>query len=348
MNIRFNSTTLIKPVFVTRFDAKRDAAKPGFYSGVLIIEKGFAKGHYAVKDGTLVKNYDPENPSHVGLMKYPIHITDQTLNDVVACGNSTNDDQTKCKLDHGSTVLAIVGNYNNFRRDGDGVRADLSLFANAQYRAHAMDIIDNCSKNIGNSIDFNYGYEIEGNVAIARCRKLNSVDIVDSPAATKSLFNDPTQPNNTAENMPLSQEDLNAIGNLVDTKLTSVETKLATRFSGIESKITKLEDGGSDDDEKKKKKDDDDKTGLSAKNLDEVIGKAVLSAVTAHMPRVAPVNTNDDAARTAADAGKSTFEKLVDSHVALGAPRGIAIQRAAKDNKTAYNEHMKKENSARL
>ncbi len=341
MRAKFHFVTEAKPVFISRFEAVPDATKPGFYAGVLIIEKGFAKGHYAVKDGTMLVNYDPTDPAHAELQKYPIHITDATLADVVTCGNAEGD--AKCKLDHGSSVMSIVGNYSNFRQENNSVRADLTLDQDAQYKAHAQSLIKNFSKKIGNSIDFDYSYEIDGAVAVARCRKLNSVDIVDSPAATNSLFD---QPNNNTH-MPLNAEDLKAIGDLVDTKLSTLDTKLNAKFAAMDDKVSKMEEGDDDDDKKKKEKADkeEDKTGLSAKEIGDIAGKAALAAVESVFPKAKREQLSSLADPKAGD-NKTEFEKLVDVQLAAGAPsKGIAIQRAAKDNKAAFNAHMQKQNA---
>lgn len=243
-----------------KFQSLPEGAKEGFYPGVLVIEKGPAKGHYAVKESSgRVVQYDSTNPEHSELRKYPITIGDSTLDDVARCGQL--DGATKCKLDHGSTVRDIVGDYTNFRRDGDKVRADLTLDSRFDCYGHAVALIDRMSKKIGNSIDFDYKYEIHGEIAIARCVKLNSVDIVDAPAATNSLFEENKQPDNI-NRMALTKEEIAEIGGIMKTELASqlgaVESKFNTRFDEIKSKMDEAPDTGDDKDKKKKKEDDSD------------------------------------------------------------------------------------------
>lgn len=285
------------PLVFAQFEAVPDISRPGFYGNVLIIQKGPAKGHFAVKDGGRVVNYDPEDPSHAELPKYQIVIGDATLDDVARCGAEAQ--STKCKLDHGATVRDIVGNYSTFRREGDQVRADLTLMKSTPHREYVEELFSDFAKKVGNSIDFDYRYEIQGDVAVARCVKLNSVDIVDAPAATNSLFHEPIIPPTT---MPLSKEDLDAItgvvNSAVESRFTVLQTGIDTRLGKIETTVTKLQEGDDDEDEEKKKKkkeDDDAKTAMSA----GVIEKAVLSAVQ----KVLPKATLDNLASLAASTG---------------------------------------------
>lgn len=320
------------PLTFTRFEAgKLDAKKPGYYPGVLVIEKGAAKGHFAVNDGGRVVNYDRANPEHKKLQKYQIIIGDETLDDVVSCG--VDAESTKCKLDHGATVRDIVGDYASFRRDGDQVRADLTLMDSTPHREYIVELFKKFSKKVGNSIDFDYSYEISGDVAIARCRKLNSVDLVDAPAATKSLFTEnPTQPPKTM----LTAEDLTAIGGLIDTKLTAHKTEVTTTLSALSKRFDEGDDK-KDADDKKEKKDDEDKGGeMSAAKMGEIASKAALAAVESAFPKA----SREQFAKLGAAPGKSKFEELVDGHIALGASRGIAVQRVARDHKDVYNAHM--------
>lgn len=322
------------PLCFTRFQAlPGDAAKPGYYPGVLVIQKGPAKGHYAVQDGNRVVNYDPSNEGHAKLQKYQITIGDETLDDVVKCGQEN--ESTKCKLDHGSTVRDIVGDYSSFRRDGDSVRADLTLDARLEANQHAIALVDKFANKIGNSIDFDYSYEINGDVAIARCRKLNSVDIVDAPAATKSLFNS----NNLTTHMPLDAIDLKTIGDIFDAKLETKFTALETKFTKLEKK---LEEGDEETDEEKKKRKekedaDKDKGEMSEKKLSEIVEKASLAAVEKMFPKA----NREQFARITGD-GETPMQALVKTYLAAGAPsQGIALQRIAKDHPTVYNAHMK-------
>jgi len=326
------------PLTFTRFQVgKADESKPGYYPGVLVIEKGLAKGHFAVKDGSRVVNYNPGNPEHAKLQRYQIVIGDATLDDVVTCGLES--ESTKCKLDHGATVRDIVGDYSAFRREGDQVRADLNLMTSTPHRDYIVELFKKFSKKVGNSIDFDYSYEITGDVAIARCQKLNSVDLVDAPAATKSLFTENPNPQNT--HMPLDAKDLEAIGNLVDTKLTAHKEEITGQLSAISKRF---EEGDAKDEEKDAKDEKKDEEADAAK-MSEIASKAALAAVDAAFPKA----QREQFAKIGGGDGKSKFEQLVDAQMAAGATsRGVAINRVARDHRAEYNAHMETVNRATL
>jgi len=319
------------PLTFTRFQALPDSAKPGYYPGVLVIQKGPAKGHYAVKDGARVVNYQPGNPDHAKLQKYQIVIADETLDDVVKCGLENGN--TKCKLDHGCTVRDIVGDYMGFTRQGDEVRAGLTLMDNSPHRPYVDELFKKFSKKIGNSIDFDYSYEISGDVAVARCHVLNSVDIVDAPAATKSLFNEnPNQPTH----MPLDANDLKTIGELLDTKFGAIRTEIDTKFSTLSKKF---EEGEESDEEKKKKKekDEDKDSEKMAAKFAEIADKAALAAVEKAFPKA----QREQFAKIGHQ-GETPMQALVKTYLAAGAKsEGIALQRISRDHPDIYNAHMR-------
>lgn len=321
------------PLAFTQFQALPDGAKPGHYPGVLVIQKGPAKGHFAVQDGARVVNYNPSNPEHAALQKFQIMIGDDTLADVLECGLAN--EVTKCKLDHGSTVRDIVGDYSKFNRDGDKVRAELNLDSRLDGYAHAVALIERLSQKIGNSIDFDYFYEIQGNVAIARCRKLNSVDIVDAPAATNCLFAQNLTNNPAPTHMPLDANDIKTIGEMLDSRFGTIKTDFETKFSALSKKF---EEGGEDDDEKKKKKADEEKAEMDAK-----IEKASLAAVEKAFPKAQREQFSKITTQT-----DSPFEVAVQAQLAAGAlNRGIAIQRVSRDLPAVYNAHMSAVNSGK-
>ena len=316
-------------ILYTKFHSLPEGAKSGFYPGVLVIEKGIAKGHYAAKDGTKVVAFDSENPEHKE--RFQITIAPDTLDDVVKCGNASPGG-VKCKLDHGSTVRDMVGNYTNFSRDGDSVRADLTLLDSSPHRAFVEEIISKMSNKFGNSIDFNPSYEIRGSEAVARCKKLNSVDVVDSPAATNSFFEEDKDNPTPDTYMPLSKEDLEAIGGVVDTKLSAVKTEFSTSLAALNKRF---EDGDAEKKvEDEKKKDDED----ASEKMSEAVEKATLAAIEKVLPKakLASLLSSPPAEK------KDAFEEAVAAQLSAGAAnRGVAIIRVAKDKPELYNEHRK-------
>lgn len=314
-------------ILYTRFQSLPEGQQQGFYPGVLIIEQGPAKGHFAVKDGTSVIPLHMASEEAAKGKLYQINIGPEALDDVVRCANESADG-VKCKLDHGSTVRDIVGKYTNFRRDGEQVRADLTLMKSTPHGAYVEELISVMSNKIGNSIDFIPSYEIKGDIAVARCRKLNSVDIVDSPAATNSLYKEKTnQPEE--QYMPLTAEDLAAIGGVVDSKLSAVEIKLNTRFEKIEEKM----DEGDDDEEKdKKKKEDEEKK--DGEKLEAMIQKASLSALHTVLPKAKLESLASLAAKTEQ---KDEYAEKVALSEAAGIKPSQVIRHIARTWPQVYN-----------
>lgn len=317
--------------YFTRFEARPEGRKPGYYPGVLIIEKGPAKGHFAVQlgDGRAV-SYDPTNPAHEDLPKYPVVVDDATLDDVVRCGMEA--EGIKCKLDHGSSVRDLVGEYTSFRRDGDQVRADLQLLENSPHRAYAEEIIEKMSKKIGNSIDFDYIYGISGGKAVARCVKLNSVDIVDTPAATNSLF----AKQQTNDTMPLTPEDKKEIAALFAEKLSEVETKFTSQFQELKTKFEEVKEELEEDEEEEKKEELEDDEEKKAEELAAKVSKQVLAAVKNALPKAALNSTNNEQNKMSDD----SFEGKLQQLKSLGFSEPQAIAHIARKYPAAYNAHM--------
>lgn len=321
------------PICFTRFNATPDVAGQGSYADVLVIQKGIAKGHYAVVQNGTAVHYDSSNPEHTSLQKFQITIGDDTLDDVVRCAEEAQ--SVKCKLDHGATVRDIVGNYTAFTRVGDQVKAHLMLMKNTPHRGYVQELFSDFANKVGNSIDFQHLYVIKGDVAIARCVKLNSVDIVDAPAATNSLFNEnPNQPNN----MPLTAEDLkqitDTVNSAVDSKFTALKTDLDTKFTAIN---TKFEEGEKKDEEKDKEKmSEEEKEKEADTKLSALINKTVLSAIQQALPKVAVTQLSTPAAPAAAPSDE-TFEGKLALCEAAGIKGSAAIRHIAAKYPAIYN-----------
>lgn len=313
--------------YFARFESKTDGKKPGFYPGVLIIEKGPAKGHYAVQHEGRTVSYDRSNPEHADLEKHPVVVDDATLDDVVRCGVEA--EGVKCKLDHGSTVRDLVGEYINFRRDGDQVRADLLLLDNSPHRGYAEEIIEKMSKKIGNSIDFDYCYEITSGKAVARCVKLNSVDIVDTPAATNSLF--AKQQTNETTPMPLTAEDKKELADLFGKKVDELETKFTKQISDLKTKFEEIEEKEEEEEEKEELEEEEKK----AEELAAKVSKKVLSTITAALPKAAFASTNNDQQQHQQQG--ETFEAKLAQCKSLGMTEGQAVVHISRKFPALYN-----------
>lgn len=138
--------------------------------------------------------------------------------------------------------------------------------------------------------------------------------------------------------MPLDKADLDAIGNLIDTKLSEQKTEFSTQLGELSKRFEEGDDKDKDKDKDKEKKKKDDNDDDDTAKMSEIASKAALAAVEAAFPKA---QREQFAKLSEPHAGKSKFEQLVDAQIQVGAPnKGIAMQRVARDYPVEYNAHM--------
>jgi hypothetical protein len=142
-------------------------AEHGTILGVSLIEIGEAKGHFD-KEGRQVM------------------IDGTTLDQVLACATAMG--SLKVRLDHGSGVASTAGYIENFRREGDSIRGDLSFYDSEDEKAKLLEIAAKNPEHLGLSLEFGGEDETSKDTVLARCSDLIAVALVSDPAATKSLF----------------------------------------------------------------------------------------------------------------------------------------------------------------
>lgn len=173
-----------KNKFVLEFKGSRDLhrhnlklgenvdAKTGKLTGVAVITKGEAKGH-------------------------GMQIDDETLTSILICANAWPQGLVRANADHYSGVGSMLGNFSNFRLDGECVRADLAIYQAATSRDLIIEAASINPASFGTSVSFD-GYiesmeELVTNTKTGaqstetfyyvRCSNLDSVDVVTTPAA---------------------------------------------------------------------------------------------------------------------------------------------------------------------
>jgi len=336
----------------TKFEAKPEPSQDGF-NKVLILAEGPAKGHMCVEQQGRLKPFNPDDPEHAKLEKIPIFITADTLQQVADSGNARS--EVKAKLDqrgdHAGGVSDTFGGYSNFRVEGNGVYADLKFLEGTPHRSFIEGIASRFADEFGNSINHKVAYKLGKDasgqkIAIANCLHLASVDLVDSPAATNSLFEEQDSPS-PSDSMPLSPEDLATISDMItkavaDAAAADKKQDAAT----IEERLAKLEanaasmnpDGDKKDTEAKEKKDADADT--PDEKLAAQIEKAALKVAQETFQKLSTgfVKTNDGDGDKVAD----KFEAAIQAQLSSGCKsRGLAIHRVAADNPELYNEAAK-------
>lgn len=95
-------------------------------------------------------------------------------------------------MDHGTGFYHIVGKLENFRIDGESLRADLHLLKTHEQYPRILEMASTMAEAFGLSVSsVATGEKIDGKEYL-RCEELNSVDLVDRPAANPTgLFSEP-------------------------------------------------------------------------------------------------------------------------------------------------------------
>lgn len=320
----------------TKFQAEGE--NPNILRGVSVCEIGEAKGHgFALDEAFLDK--------------------------VVELGNKQL--SIKVRLDHPKegepgTVLSIVGEASNFRRDGDKVRADVSLF-DTPVRSQLAKLAEEASEHFGMSIDFvmKKGKKLKSGLQEVLCDALLAVDFVESPAATSALFNQPVDSTNNYMKIEFSPELLKSLNLPVDadekTILAAISKShtLSTKFAEDEKK--KEDDKLAEEEDKKEKeklaeeekkkeeelaKDEDKDDEKMAAKIQSEVSRLVAKEITAHFAKLG-VNprasaTAEETARLALEAAKKNNENhgLTDEEVTFAKKLGIDAK--------AYSENLAK------
>ena len=122
-------------------------------------------------------------------------VDSETLKQVVELGNRA---PTKSRFGHpddaGTDAIgSLLGEFKNFRIDGDTVRADLHISPLADKSpkfpgmgSYALDMAELTPEKCGFSIVFFGGKEMRDGRALVRVRDLQAVDLTDTPAASPS------------------------------------------------------------------------------------------------------------------------------------------------------------------
>ncbi len=143
---------------------------------------------------------------------HDVSIDSKTLRQVKECAEEFMGG-VKVKMDHWTGLNQVVGILRNFVIDGNQLRADLHLLKSSEATELILEIATEIPDTFGLSIVFGgVDEEIDG-LFFARCDDLQSVDLVDRPAANPSgLFSQVDTPANTKAKI------------MADTDKTIVET----------------------------------------------------------------------------------------------------------------------------
>lgn len=330
---------IIRSEFFTQFEAKPQMEADGI-KRVLVISEGPAKGHFCVEVGGKLRPYNPSDETHDKLEKIPVFITAQTLQQVADSGNSRS--EVKAKLDqrgdHAGSAADTFGGYSNFQIEGGNVYADLKFLEGTPHRSFVEGIASRFADEFGNSIDFQSSYTLGKDasgqkIAIANCLRLGSIDLVDSPAATNSLFEEQESPS-PSDSMPLSPEDLATIGDMITKAVAAAAKTDETQDAAtIEERLAKLESAAAPE----KKEDEPEKKGevkTDDEKLAAIAEKAALKLIGGEFAKLSKgfVQVGEQQKTPTEDA-----EEYITAQLSAGCPnRATAIARMGRDKKEMY------------
>lgn len=206
------------------------AIKDGVILGVSVITIGEAKGHGVYIDQKSLESYLSAAINRQGGV--PV------------------------KMDHGTGFYHIVGKLENFRVDGDSLRADLHLLKSHEQFERIVEMAETMADSFGLSVSSVANSEKIDGKEYLRCEELNSVDLVDRPAANPNgLFRESVD-SRAKDIMADANTLLSRIRSVfVETEnadLVSAKTELTTtaaKVTELSAKITALEASVSTKDE---------------------------------------------------------------------------------------------------
>jgi len=162
---------------------------------------------------------------------------EQTLEDMLAACLAIGQ-PLKAKLEHGTGLSEIVGEFDNFRIDGEHLRADFQAYESSPHRAHLFNLAKRLSKQFGISVTAELGKVKRGAVDFMRCISVHSADFVEKPAINAALFN---QKNRIDKPSKVSKNTLQMDEAKIKEMMESVMAPFTERLSALEGKMPKEE-----------------------------------------------------------------------------------------------------------
>lgn len=186
-----------------------------------------------------------------------------TLLDMLAAIESVGE-PLKAKMEHGTGLESIVGEFDNFRIEGDHLRADFLSYPTSKYKDHLFTIAKRLSKQFGVSVTAMLRKVKAGTIDLMRCDEILSADFVDEPAINAALFSKRKRldKSHNVSNKSLQMEK------------EEMQSALEEALKPLSERLSKLEDGAKPDEEKlaaevEEKKDMSAKLESAESNLSE-------------------------------------------------------------------------------
>ena len=111
----------------------------------------------------------------------------ETLETILECVDSIGQ-PLKAKVEHETGLMEIVGEFSNFRIEGDQLKADFEAYPTSKDAPHILTLAKRVSRQFGVSITAHLQRVKSGAIDLMRCVRIDSADFVDTPAINAGLF----------------------------------------------------------------------------------------------------------------------------------------------------------------
>jgi hypothetical protein len=299
-------------------------AKAGILYGVSVITLGPALGHNVTVDEKGIK---------------------QCLK---AC-EEFGDEGVKLVVNHDSGFQEIVGSVKNFRISGLQLLGDAHLLDTPQDRDHILELAQKLPRNIGLSVETYGNPETIEKKKYWRVDSIDAIALVPNPAANaKGLFSKKPDAVDTSQESTLENMEAKDLTPLIEAALKPLSDKLTALEAKVDDKSEQT---------KLSAKLDEHKTKLEALPTEAKLGEVVKAEVEKAVKEQAPQIAADAVTKFAASVGVKPgsvpdgqlpdgsgndkgFEGRISTHLSAmpNKDRGLAIQRARKDDPEGFNK----------
>jgi hypothetical protein len=213
--LRTQDSASLHHAFLSEFSRIGVDNENGVLHGVIVASKGEAKGH-------------------------GLYLGDAALDELAKLKSVPFRVDPPGREIHGG-AMAIEGEAANFRRDGDDVRADVTLFdLPGGARARVIKLAQSAAHFIGMSLDLSYRVVgiAAGNLKEIVPNIVRSIDLVTNPASARALFQDPSTLNPQPSTSSTPPVDIPIKDNMDYTFLRAQCARFSIEFPAADKDVT--------------------------------------------------------------------------------------------------------------
>lgn len=244
------NTEITETDTVILFDRHRGMSLP---TGAVDADAGKIIGVSIATAGVVAEGHDLEIYDDAGnVQERRLWVTDdQTLKDMLAAIESIGE-PLKAKVEHDTGIDEVVGHFENFRIDGDHLRADFTAFPTSRHAPHVLTLAGKIAKQFGVSVTAELRRVRAGAHDLMRVARVLSADFVDEPAINAGLFSrkkdvdfshkrTQQKPSIPKTNTTMDEETKAEIQALISEMLEQSLTPIRESIQGAESRIEAVE-----------------------------------------------------------------------------------------------------------